>query len=231
MNKNNSFWSKIFGIIFIIWFLGSIFLLMYLSKINAYYTVMVFGQYFFVFGLIPLSKGKGMERLISIPFILVGLGCIIIPYLIMNPSILSVDVKWNSVIPLLCVFMFVLAGLSMVFVPIINNKKLKKLCTLTVYAKIIEYSYTYSKNGQKLYCPIYEFEFNNKKYEVCNNKYTNFGNKPVGTIVNLKINPNNPHQYIDNAKFAIFVIILGISFLVISIPLFIYLITTFEFVN
>jgi len=231
MNKNNSFVSKFLGIIFLIWFFGSIFLMIYLSKINGYYTVMVFGQYFFVFGLIPLCGSKEKDKLIGIPFVLVGLCCIVIPYIMMNPDILSIDIIWDSVIPLLLIFAFVLAGLGMTFMPIINNKKLKKLCTLTVYAKILKYDYTYSDKGNKLYCPVYEFQFNNKKYEVSNNKYSNFGNKKIDTIVNLKVNPNNPEQFIDNTKFDMFVIVLGITFLVVSIPLFIYLITTLQFIN
>jgi len=114
----------------------------------------------------------------------------------------------------------------MVFIPIINKNRLKRVCTIMVSAKIVDYKYTYSDDGNKLYSPIYEFDFNGKKYNVSNNTYSNIDNKPVETIVNLMINPNNPDEYMANSKVNNFVIILGIIFLSLFIPIFIYLITT-----
>lgn len=223
--------SNLIGTIFLIWFIGSIISMLYLSKINEYYTIMIFGQYFLVFGLIPLKAAIGKEKLISIPFILVGLCCIVIPYLMMNPDLLSVNLNWNNIIPLLLILVFVIAGIAMIFIPVIFNNKLKKICTITVNAKIVDYKCTYSDNRKKLYCPIYEFEFNGKKYEVSNNKYSNFDNKPIETIINLKINPDNPNEFIDNRNFDSLIIILGIIFLTISIPIFIYMINTIDFIK
>ena len=77
-----------------------------------------------------------------------------------------------------------------------------------VSAKIIDYKYIYSDKGRKLYSPVYEFDYNNKKYKVSNEVYSNIGNKSIDTVINLKINPNNPNEYLDNSKFYNLIIVL-----------------------
>lgn len=229
--KEKSLFSKIMGIIFIVWFVCSIIAMLYLSKINTYYTIMIFGQYFFVFGFIPLKHAEGLDKLIGAPFILVGLGAMVIPYLIMNPVLLPFNIIWESLLAVLLFFLFILAGFALLLIPIINNNKLKKVCTLTVNANIIRYNKILSDKGRRLYCPVYYFEFNNQKYEVTNNKYSNFGNEPVETMVNLKINPNNPYQFMDNRKVGKLLTYIGIIVLVIFIPLFIFMINTIQFIE
>lgn len=217
--------EKILGIIFLIWFVGSIVALFYFSQINGYYALMVFGQYFVVFGIIPLfSKAKG--KLIGIPFILVGLACIIIPLLMLHPELLSFNIDWNYVIPLLFMSVFIIVGLVLILVPILIKNKLKKVCTVTVFATIKDYDVSYD-DGKKLYCPIYSFEFNNEKYEFLGKIYSNINLKPIGTVLNLNINPNNPNQFLENNKNNKFFIIFGILTLIVCIPIFIYLLTSF----
>ena len=214
--KNNNFIKDIIiSIIFLTWFIGSIVALLIFSKINGYYTVMIFGQYFLVFGLIPLLN-KDSKNLIGIPFALVGLACIIIPYLMMHPETLDIQINWDIVIPLLILSVFIVAGILLIIIPIRKTKKLKEKCSIEVSATIIENEKTYDE-GKILYCPIYEFVFNGKKYSVMNNQYSNINIKPVGSIVNLKINPENPEEFLDNRKIYIIPIIIGICSLLSSI--------------
>ena len=84
--KEHSTGSKIFGIVFILWFIGSIVAMIVLSNMGkAEYTVMIFGQYFLVFGIMAFF-GKSVDgsnpKPIGLIFASVGLGCIIIPFLI-----------------------------------------------------------------------------------------------------------------------------------------------------
>ena len=47
--------SSLFGIVFLVWFIGSIILMLnFFGKEQVHYGIMMFGQYFLVFGLIPL---------------------------------------------------------------------------------------------------------------------------------------------------------------------------------
>lgn len=220
--------GKIVGIIFLIWFFGSMFAMFILSEINTYYTVMVFGQYFLVFGVIPFL-GAVKSKTIGIPFILVGLACIIIPYLMMKPEINGMVIDWGAVIAVLFVFAFVLAGLALTFIPLIKIKKLKEKCNVEVAAVIVDYDETYGDKSM-LYCPIYEFDFNGKKYNVMNNQYSNVGLKEIGTIINLKINPVNPEEFLDKRISSYAPMFIGIVFLVITIPLFIVVLKNVEFI-
>ena len=69
MNKDN---EKIKGILFLIWFISSIFLLFIIP--NIYLKLVLFGQYFFVFGLIAvLNTDFSRQDYLLILFLLVGL--------------------------------------------------------------------------------------------------------------------------------------------------------------
>lgn len=74
--------GKIKSVIFVTWFIASIISIISLSKYNELYSIIVFGQMFFVFGLIPLTQEKGIKKLIGLPFVLIGLAMIAIPILI-----------------------------------------------------------------------------------------------------------------------------------------------------
>ena len=228
-NPGKELKSKIFAVLFLIWFVGSMAGMLVLSSINGYYTMMIFGQYFLVFSIFPLLQ-KGKDKLVGIPFLLVGLACIIIPFFMMHPELLSVEINWESVIIVLFLLAFVLAGLGLVFVPIISRKKKQEVCIEAVDAVIVDYDYTYS-DGKKLYCPIYEYEFYGKKYTVNNNHYTNIGIKEIGTTVNLMINPDNPEEFMDSEVSLIIPIGIGIVFLATSVPILIMVLNNISFIK
>ena len=225
-NNKKGKWN-IFSILFLVWFFGSIISLFFVSEKNPHIAVIIFGQYFFVFGLIPLfAKGDG--KWISIPFLAIGLACIIIPILKMNPHLLSVTINWDAVVPLLIILSFVIVGLCMVIIPILIKKRKEKKCIYHVFATIVGHETTYGDSGE-LYAPIYKYEYNKKTYEVCTEMYSNIGVKEVGTIIDLMINPDNPKEFIDNNNFSKTAIIMGILFLIASVPVLIYILSTMEF--
>ena len=213
--------EKILGKLFLVWFIGSIIALVVFAEINPIYSIMVFGQYFLVFGIIALKNDK--DGIIGVSFTTVGLACIVIPFLIMHPNLLSFEINWDYIIPVLGVLVFVIAGLAMIIIPILKRKKLEKVCTVSVTAKIVENLMTIDE-GNKLYCPVYEFEFNGKKYNVTNNCYTNVGVSPVGTLIDMKINPNDPNEFLNKEPSSIILLIIGIMFLFISVPALIFVI-------
>ena len=219
------------GIAFLVWFIGSFIAIFYCAEYKPDYVVMVFGQYFLVFGLIPLFATTGKEKLIAVPFILVGLGCIVIPYLMMHPELLKVTIIWEAVIPVIFMLVFVGAGLAMVILPILNRRKLEKTCTAFVDATITEYL-SYMDEDTTVYCPVYSFEYMNKKYKVDDNFYTNFNIRPEGTVVKLRINPLDPKEFFDpSSKSSNFVVLIGGLFLLVSVPVLVFLLASFQFVK
>lgn len=114
--KEHSTGSKIFGIVFIIWFIGSIVAMIVLSNMGkGEYTVMLFGQYFLVFGIIAFF-GKSVDgsnpKPIGLIFASVGLGCIIIPFFIMHPELLPTVINWETVGIISFLMLFIVVGVA-----------------------------------------------------------------------------------------------------------------------
>ena len=78
--------DKIIGTIFLIWFIASLAGMMLVG--NAYYMLMIFGQYFLVFGLIALFN----KALIGWLFFFVGLIIILIPLSILHPNLIPITI-------------------------------------------------------------------------------------------------------------------------------------------
>lgn len=109
--------EKAIGIIFLIWFFGSILALIITANINAYLTVMIFGQYFFVFGLIAFfgkPVGGGSGKPIGALFALIGFACILIPLLMMITENSAVTINWGIIIAVLMLLVFIIVGLGFV---------------------------------------------------------------------------------------------------------------------
>ena len=147
----------------------------------------------------------------------------------MHPELLSNKIIWESVIPLLLVSIFVLVGISMIVFPTLRKKKLEKICIIPIFATIVDHDISYSDNGNKLYAPIYEYEYGKTTYKVCTNVYSNIGVKDVGTVEELKINPNNPEEFLTNSNPSKILIIMGVLFLLFSVPVLVFMLKTMEF--
>ena len=105
--------GNFFGILLVIWFIVSVVSMIYLSEINTQITIIIFGQVFFVFGLIAFfakdAEGKRFS-LISLPFIIVGLLCIIIPLTMLFPKLMPVRLNWEAIVPILMLVEFMIVG-------------------------------------------------------------------------------------------------------------------------
>lgn len=201
MNKEQK--DKLLSILFLTWFFGSIILLIVLKDISGYYTIMVLGNVFLVIGLIFGIK----KAYIGYLFALVGLGAIVIPFLMLNTNLLTID--WDKAIPIIILSLFVLIGFGIAIVPIILFNKKKRLCNIIVPSKLIGYEENKYK-AINIYTPIYEFEFNGRKYIGSLGK--KIKKEEPGKIIDLKINPENPaqiFQLIEDKKGLYFFIILG----------------------
>lgn len=133
--KEHSTGSKIFGIVFIIWFIGSIVAMIVLSNMGKVeYTVMLFGQYFLVFGIIAFF-GKSVDgsnpKPIGLIFASIGLACIIIPYLVAHPELLPAMINWENVIILSVLLIFMLVGVGICLLLV---KQREKIITTLVFA-------------------------------------------------------------------------------------------------
>lgn len=230
MKNNNEKKSMILGVAFLGWFLASIAAMLYFSSVNSLFGIAIFGQVFLVMGLFAFFskdniKSKDMEKYFPLIFVVVGFLCIVIPLLMAQPDLIPIKFNWDLMIPLLMLFGFLLVGVGIIVFPLINRKGKLKRCTYSIKSKIKSYKTTRG-DSSTLYCPVYEFYYNNQIYEVDENYYSNVGIKPIDTEVNLLINPNRPKEFVlKNKSVDLISLIIGISFIVSSLAIIILILT------
>jgi hypothetical protein len=200
--SSDSPFSKILGFFFLLWFLGSIASLFILGDTNPSLAFFIFGQLFFIFGIIALISKISVGWIFS----LIGLGIIVVPILIKKPELLSFEVNWDF----LAVFGFglvsLIIGLSFYIFYNKKNNSLKERCVTPVNAKVIK---IIDFNGKY---PVYEYEFNGKIRKVKGGLNTK---ACVDQNVTLMINPNHPREvyFKPNPSEKLFIIIFSVAFM------------------
>lgn len=205
---NDSPFSKVFGWLFVAWFIASFIGMFYFFATDPNIGFMIFGQYFLVFGIIALFNKISIGAL----FALVGTAIIVVPILINKPDLLPFEINWEF----LGVFMFgvitFVIGVALCFSSYFANRKLKKRCNATVSARIIKMV------DEKKMCPIYEYEYNGKKRKV---KGLPINDGYVDQVVTLMINPNKPREIYFEFKLKdnLFMIVFGFPFVLAGLYL------------
>lgn len=199
--------DKIIGTIFLIWFIASLAGMMLVG--NAYYMLMIFGQYFLVFGLIALFN----KALIGWLFFFVGLIIILIPLSILHPNLIPITIDWIEILPLLIGVGFILIGIGFIIVPLVEKKREKK-SIVAVEATITDVLIdVYAKN--KNYRPVYEYIYEGKTYT--EEAPTYFNEAPnIGDTIEISIFSDEPEVIYTKEVFGynILLFIGGISMLI-----------------
>lgn len=212
---------KILGYIFLTWFICS-FIGFFILE-NGYYLVMNFGQYFLVFGLIVLFNSKRFEKFISLSLILVGLGCIVIPYCMLHPELIPTNVNWEHVIVLFSISGLIIASIAAIFIPLFKRKHKKEVCTYEVNATIVDYDTKITDEGNTLYAPIYGYWYNGRDWRVCNNCYSDVDVPEKGKTYTIKINPDNPVEYFNEKSRSYLIVVFVGVFVLIFMLLVLYI--------
>lgn len=157
---------------------------------NAYLVVMNIGQYMLVFGGLACYSTHD-KKLLIVP--IVGLGCIIIPLLMMlGPK----NINWDVTIPAIALLGFIFAGLIILLPPIINRIKRKKECSLNIKAEVFKQVKDKDNNSKKIrYTTTYTYTYNNKKYKF--KRYNEKEEKNIGSIIEIKIDPEYPESILE----------------------------------
>ena len=215
--------SKILSSIFVGWFFISILAIIFFSNINTYYTIMIFGQVFFIMGIaatisvIKDSKEKGffdIKKSFVLIFVIIGLGCIVIPYLILNEKKFNLNIE--KLLPMIFLSIFFIAGSYLLICYLYNRKKLSSDELIKVSSKVIQLSESYS-DDTVTYAPVLEYNFNGKIYTHDSDVYSNIGVPNVGDIIEIKVNPQNPEEIYYKQKSDLIFLILGLAFVIVSV--------------
>lgn len=194
--------SNASGALLIIWFLASIFALLYLSGVKREVELaIVFVQYFVVFGLMIFLASKKVENL-SLLFIL---ALCFLGYIVFCPGGIKLNIDSD-----LAMF----AGLGLVFFAvgiIMFGITIKTFIDSKKYIVVNAVVCDHLRGSKRTVACVYEYEYNGQKFRNSDNFYTNVGVLELGTPKNIKINPENPTQIlVGNAP--------GLFFLVFALP-------------
>lgn len=216
--------KNICGIIFLIWFFASMAGLLLVSETQhpVEWLMIIFGQYFLVFGVLAVWSNKGTRRFptIILMFPLVGLACMGSGIYMMIGGVDSHE-KMNAFAPFFIVATFIVAGALMMHMSLSEMLYLKRVCTYEVNAKCVDITTSLSKRKHggysEIYMPTYSFWLNNEEHRVWNNQFssTKF---TIGDYYKILVNPNNVNDFIDsNARIGnIGLLIIGTLFIVVS---------------
>ena len=80
MKENKSVGESILGVFFIIWFIASIVGMVIFADINEYVTLVLVGQYFFIFSMLFFSQQD--RELMPLIHLTVGIGFMVVPLIV-----------------------------------------------------------------------------------------------------------------------------------------------------
>lgn len=191
--------GKIGTIIFITWFVASLLAIMETGRTGNILCVALFGQYFFVFGLIAMVtaiKAKESFWLQSI-FVLVGAG-IVAGVLIYKFGTDALKQKLFDMIPLAGLSIFVIAGIVFLILAYREKFIIAPRYSYPVSAKcikvLINYVDTERHGAKEVFCPVFYYNYNGKEYESSNNIYTDT-RFIEGNYYDINIDPENPEKF------------------------------------
>lgn len=218
----------IISVVFLVWFVGSLAALVLTAKAGQLAaTVMVFGQYFTVFGVIAagdqIKKIKtGNAQPIFFLFLMVGLATFVMAACHQFGGEGTKEAV-VSAIPYVGVGIFFVTGLMLIgnyaFVYINKSK-----CTVPVTGTCVKVSVQYKdrENGtgyRSLYCPIFEYTYEGQTYRKGNGVFLMVKTAEEGDEKKLFINPANPEQFHEADSAAATgtnSLVLGIFFIIVS---------------
>lgn len=233
-NKNDAK-GKVLGIIFLIWFFGSMigFFVCSESENKTGPLLVLFGQYFLVFGIIAVAgniKNKPFP-VITVIFPIVGLS-VLVSGICMIFGGEKALLFLGRYAPYILIWIFPIVGVLMIINSFSQYRHLKQVCTRDIQAKCIDIDSRLSRNNnavpgriRKVYMPVYSIFYNEREYVIRNYNYTNLVKFEIGMYYNIKINPSNPNEFMDenSSKANKLAFVLGIIIIVITVPIIIFL--------
>lgn len=221
--------ETLLGILFLVWFFASIIALLMTAKTYPWLALVIFGQYFLVFGFIALVnmlKNDNFTPIILL-FIIVGAG-VASWGLIMQYGNKELQEKFEKMIPYLGLGLFGVVGALSLLNTVVRKRREEK-CTQLVTAicvKIKKKMTQTTTNGvgekeiRHLVCPVFQYTYNGKNYEVCHDTYTRSADMQIGDTCYVYINPEKPKIFraeSETARLNSMELTIGVLFLAVSI--------------
>ena len=230
-NQNNNPKGIIIGMLCLIWGLGSIAAMLFCSKLENHTGILLvlLGQFFLVIGLIAVicnRKAKPYPFIVLV-FPLVGIALLVCGICILTKGEVVLSML-NQYAPYILIWIFPLAGIMMIAGTLGKIRYLKQVCTQEVQAKCVDIesaSAAGTHRRKHVTMPVYSISYNGEEKLLRKGMYTNLNHFEIGAYYNIRINPSNPDEYLDenNRKGNNLILILGVVLLVVTLPVIVYM--------
>lgn len=203
-----------YGWLFVVWFICSFVALFMLSGTEREIeSTLIFGHYFLVFCLMFILSSRGVKNL-SWLFIL---AIAFIVLLVFYPGGINIDINPDNFS--IIVMGFIFAGVGVFAFFLITGQ----LGDKPEYQDVQGIVSGYIKGRKGAVTCIYEYEYNGIKYNNRDNYSTNIIVPKLGTIVHLRVNPNDPNIFVAKKEktfqtylFPAIFILLGIGMIILG---------------
>lgn len=196
--------SKGIGIVFCVWFFGSIVAALFAGKAGqGGWVAFCLGQIFFVIGIMVVYEQIKQDALQPIFFVfsIVGFFMMACGFLWQIGADAMRDWVANMV-PLLLLGLFLVVGILIVISALIGKNR-QSQCTIAVVGKCVEVKWTYRSSGDSgtmFYCPVYEYTYNGQIYTGCEEVYVAENGVAEGEYREIFINPEQPEQIYEKGR-------------------------------
>lgn len=216
--------KSIFGLIFVVWFLLSIIASIVLSKINELYSVIAFGQMFFVFGLIAavsiFKKNKLSDiepyNFLLLLFLFVGFFAIVIPILEINPNFFGFYINPDDIFPKIIFYVPLFVGGVLIMEYLYQRRQYNSDKYIKVSATVCELLKS-NTSGDDLRSAIVSYNLNGKEYKYNTNNYISNNPLKEGDIVEIKVDPYDPENVFYYEKSVIVELLFGVLLCALSL--------------
>ncbi len=219
--------SIIISVIFVIWFIGSVALMIFCGKTGrGGLAPALIGQYFLVFGIAGIISGIKNKKVNPITFVfpVVGLICIIVT-LINYFGSENIMTFIDENMPYILMSLFLVVGIVLVAVALSRYFGRKKRCSYSVTAKCTELRER-ADNGHMMACPVYEIWYNGEVIKLCDDVYSNNIDVKVGDEKEIMINPDKPKEYFSPEDMLGSSLVIGIiGFVIVLVMIFAFFMT------
>lgn len=196
--KNYTFHDTVISWACIIWSIVSIILMIYFSGLNQVtFTIMTLGQLFLILGIIAIVRKQSTGPV----FTITGLACIILPAINEWGYLFNESIPSGSLLPILLSTAITLIGLVMLVAPEVLENMSAMRCKEIVKAEVIDLKTTTLPDETVAYAPIYSYNYKDKVYTKCTEKYKVTEIPEIGSKTELKINAKKPEDvYFEASK-------------------------------
>ncbi len=190
--------SKISGCVFLLWFFGSMLLMILTADRYPSLTLSLFGQMFLFLGIFLFKQSKDIiSKAIMSVFVAVGAACTLMG-LVQTFGTGAIKVKAEEIFVFLGLLLFLAVGVGLIVIPIYSANAHKRKCTYSITAYITDIQ-SRRHEGTTTKAPVYQYVYNGVTYTKASTLYTSGIDFPrqAGEAVTLLIDPDDPDDFYE----------------------------------